>query len=96
MNIQPLGNRVLVQPTEEDEQSPGGIYIPKTVSNKPTKGTVIAVGRGRALDGGGFAEMSVAEGDVVLYGKYSGNEIKVDGKDLVLFAEDDILAIISE
>ena len=90
VKFKPLGNRIVVQPLEEEAQvSAGGIYIPDTAKEKPQKGKVVAVGSGKK-----DYEMTVKVGDTVLYGKYSGTELKLDGSDYLMMREDDILAII--
>ena len=91
--LQPLGNRVLVEPSEAEEKSAGGILLPESAQEKPAEGKVIAVGPGRLLDDGERAEMSIEEGDIVIYKKYGGTDITVDGTDYVLVDEDSILAV---
>jgi len=91
--LQPLGDRVLVEPSETEEKSPGGIILPETAQEQPAEGKVIAVGPGRILDNGERQEISVSEGDVIVYRKFGGTEVAVDGKDYVLVEEDSILAI---
>ena len=91
---QPLGDRVLVQPLEEKEVKKGGIIIPDTAKEKPQEGTVIAVGPGKVNDSGKIVAMNVKKGDKVLYGKYSGTDIKLDGEDHLIMPEEDILAIL--
>jgi chaperonin GroES len=92
MNIRPLDDRIVVEPVEAEEKTAGGIVLPDTAKEKPLQGKVIAVGPGRSLDDGSRAEMSVKKGDVVLYGKYSGTEVTVEGKDLLILKESDLLA----
>ncbi len=94
MAIKPLGDRVLVKPLESTEEKVGSIYIPDTAKEKPQEGTVEAVGPGRTEDGKHIAP-EVKVGDKILYGKYSGTEIKKDGKEYLIVRESDILAIIS-
>ena len=89
LNIQPLSDRVLVEPQEAETKTASGIYIPDSAKEKPQQGKVVAVGKGKKDH-----EMTVKVGDVVLYGKYSGSELKFDGKDYLIMREDDILAII--
>ena len=89
MNIKPLSDRVLVEPAAAEEKTAGGIYIPDTAKEKPQRGTVIAVGPGKVDE-----PTSVKKGDQVLYGKYSGTELQVEGKDLLIMRESDILAIV--
>jgi chaperonin GroES len=94
MKIRPLHDRVIVQRMEEEKTSPGGIVIPDSAAEKPAKGKVLAVGQGKILDNGERQAMAVKEGDQVLFGKYSGTEVKVDGEDLLVMREDDIMGII--
>ena len=94
MKIQPLGDRVLVQPIKEDEVSKGGIIIPDTAKEKPQEGKVVAVGTGKLDDDGKKIPFNVKKGDKVLMPKYGGTEVKVDGKEYQIMREDDILAII--
>lgn len=89
MNIKPLSDRVLVEPAAAEQVTAGGIYIPDTAKEKPQKGTVVAVGPGKKDE-----PTTVKEGDTVLYGKYSGTELQVDGKDYLMMRESDILAIV--
>lgn len=96
ISIKPLGNRLVVQPIEEEEITAGGIVLPETAKEKPQKGTVLAVGPGERNDSGDHMPLEVAEGDLVLFAKYSGTEIKYDGKKLLIMRESDILAIINE
>ncbi len=93
--IQPLADRVVVKALEEAEQMRGGLYIPDTAKEKPQEGEVVAVGPGKLNDEGGRIPMEVASGDRVLYGKYSGTEVKVDGDDYLILRESDILAIVN-
>jgi len=94
MKLRPLHDRVIVKRLEEEEKSRGGIIIPDTAKEKPQKGKILAVGQGRILDNGTKTEMSVKVGDKVLFGKYSGTEIKIEGEEHLILKEDDILAII--
>lgn len=94
MKLKPLGNRVVIEPIEEDELTAGGIVLPETAKEKPQKGTITAVGPGDRDDNGKRIDMDVAKGNKVLFAKYSGTEIKVDGKKLLILRESDILAII--
>jgi chaperonin GroES len=94
MAIKPLGDRVLVRPDAAEEKTSFGIIIPDTAKEKPQRGTVVAVGTGKH-ENGVKIDMSVKEGDKVLYGKYAGTEITVDGEDLMIMRESDILGIIS-
>jgi chaperonin GroES len=92
MAIRPLDDRVVVEPLEAEEKTQGGIVLPDSAKEKPTKGKVISVGEGKLLDSGKRAELLVKKGDRVLYGKYAGTEITVDGKDYLILKENDILA----
>lgn len=94
MKLKPLGNRVVIEPMEEEEITSGGIVLPETAKEKPQKGTVKAVGPGERDDNGKRIEMDVKEGDTVLFAKYAGTEIKVEGKKLLILRESDLLAII--
>jgi chaperonin GroES len=94
MKIRPLHDRILVKRLEEERTSPGGIVIPDTAAEKPIKGKVIAVGNGKILESGEIRKLDVKVGDKVLFGKYSGTEVKVDGEELLVMREDDITAII--
>jgi len=94
INLKPLGNRVVVEPTEQEEMTAGGIVLPETAKEKPQKGTVLSVGPGDRDDEGKRIPMDVSVGDTVLFAKYSGTEIKMDGKKLLILRETDILAIL--
>ena len=94
MKIKPLADRVLVKPLEEEDKTPGGIILPDTAKEKPMRGKIMAVGDGRVDERGERIRMEVKEGDIVLYGKYSGTEIKVDGEEYLIMRESDILAIV--
>ncbi len=94
MNIRPLHDRVVVKREPEERKSPGGIVIPDTASEKPTFGKVIAVGQGKVLDNGQTRAPDIKVGDRVLFGKYTGTEVKVDNEDLVVMREDDIMAVL--
>ncbi|MBH44608.1 MAG: co-chaperone GroES [Gammaproteobacteria bacterium] len=96
MNIRPLHDRVIVQRMEEEKTSPGGIVIPDTATEKPVKGKVMAVGKGKLLDNGDIRPLDVKEGDIILFGKYSGTEVTIDGEEMLVMREDDITAIINE
>ena len=95
ISLKPLGNRVIVEPSEAEEVTAGGIVLPDTAKEKPQKGTILAAGPGERDDDGDHIPMDVKVGDVVLYAKYSGTEIKVDGKKLLILRESDILAIVA-
>jgi len=92
MEIRPLDDRIVVEPLEAEERTAGGIVLPDTAKEKPMKGKVVAAGPGKLLDDGKRAPMSVGKGDVVVYGKYSGTEVKVEGKDYLIIKESDLLA----
>jgi chaperonin GroES len=94
MNIKPLFDRVVIKRMEEEKMSAGGIVIPDSATEKPIKGEVLAVGPGKALDSGSFRAPSVKVGDKVLFGKYSGTEVKLDGQEILVVKEDDIFAVL--
>ena len=94
MNIRPLHDRVIIKRKEEERTSPGGIVIPDTATEKPIRGEVVAVGKGKSTDSGDVRPLDVKVGDNVLFGNYSGTEVKVDGEDLLVMREEDIMAII--
>ena len=94
MNIKPLFDRVVIKRMEEEKMSAGGIVIPDSATEKPIKGEVIAVGEGKTLDNGSLRAPKVKVGDKVLFGKYSGTEVKLDGTDLLVVKEDDIFAVL--
>jgi len=94
ITLKPLGNRVVVEPVEQEEVTAGGIVLPETAKEKPQKGTVLAIGPGDRDEDGKRIPLDVKEGDTVLYAKYSGTEIKVDGKKLLILRESDLLAIV--
>jgi chaperonin GroES len=96
IKLKPLGNRVVVEPIEQEEVTSGGIVLPETAKEKPQKGTVLSVGPGDRDDDGKFIPMEVKAGDKVLFAKYSGTEIKVEGKKLLILRESDLLAIVEE
>ncbi|MBQ9058279.1 MAG: co-chaperone GroES [Atopobiaceae bacterium] len=96
MKLQPLGDRVLVKPAPKEEMTASGLYISSGAQEKPQRGTVIAVGAGKLNDEGERMAMDVKVGDEVFYGKFGGNEVKVDGEDLLLLRADDIYAIIED
>ena len=96
LNLKPLGNRLVVEPLEAEEVTAGGIVLPETAKEKPQKGVVLSIGPGERDDKGKRIEMDVQAGDTVLYAKYGGTEIKVDGKKLLILKETDILAIIEK
>jgi chaperonin GroES len=92
LNLRPLDDRVVVEPQEAEERTAGGIVLPDTAKERPQRGTVISVGPGKLLDNGSRGTLSVAIGDLVIYGKYSGTDIEVAGKDVKILREGDILA----
>jgi chaperonin GroES len=94
MNLRPLHDRVIVKRMEEERTSPGGIVIPDSAAEKPIRGEIIAVGNGKILENGEIRALDVKAGDKVLFGKYSGTEVKVDGNDVLVMREDDIMAVI--
>jgi chaperonin GroES len=94
MKVKPLHDRVIVKRTEGEEKTKGGIIIPDTAKEKPIEGKVVAVGNGKILENGKTLPMQVKPGDKVLFGKYAGNEIKIDGEEHVIMREDDIIAIL--
>ncbi|NLY41402.1 MAG: co-chaperone GroES [Desulfovibrionales bacterium] len=94
MNLKPLHDRILVKRLEEEQVTKGGIIIPDSAKEKPIKGEVVAAGPGKVADDGKKIAMSVAPGDKVIFNKYAGTEIKIDGEELLIMREDDILAVI--
>ena len=93
-SLKPLGSRVVIEPVEQDEVTAGGIVLPETAKEKPQKGKILSVGPGDRDEGGKRISMDVKVGDTVLYAKYAGTEIKVEGKKLLILKESDILAIV--
>jgi chaperonin GroES len=94
MNIRPLHDRVIVKRIEEGKTSPGGIVIPDSATEKPIQGEIMAVGNGKILDNGEVRALEVKKGDKILFGKYSGTEVKIDGEELLVLREDDIMGVI--
>jgi chaperonin GroES len=94
MSLKPLGNRVVVEPTEQEDITAGGIVLPETAKEKPQKGKILSVGPGDRDEDGKRIPMDVSVGDSVLYAKYAGTEIKIDGKKLLILRETDLLAIV--
>jgi chaperonin GroES len=92
-SIKPLGDRVVVQPLEADEKTDSGLYIPDSAQEKPQKGTIVAIGPGR-VENGTKVDMTVSEGDEVLYGKYAGTEVTLDGGEFLIMRESDIFGVI--
>ncbi len=93
MKVRPLHDRVIVKRMEEQDRTAGGIIIPDTAKEKPQQGRVVAVGNGRVLESGDVAPLTVKEGDRVLFSRYAGGEVKIDGEEVMIMREDDILAI---
>jgi chaperonin GroES len=96
MNIQPLGDRILIKPLEAEEKTKGGILLPDTAKEKPQEGKVVAVGKGTVLESGKVEPLEVKVGDIVLYGKYSGTEITKDGEEYLFVKAEDVLAILKK
>ncbi|MBK8814052.1 MAG: co-chaperone GroES [Methylococcaceae bacterium] len=94
MNIRPLHDRVVVKRSEEETTTPGGIVLPGSAAEKPSEGLVLAVGNGKQLDNGSVRALEVKVGDKVLFGQYSGNKVKVDGEELIVMREEDIMGIL--
>jgi chaperonin GroES len=94
--IRPLADRVIIKPAEVEEKTKGGIILPDTAKEKPIEGTIVAVGPGKVTDDGKKAELSVKVGDIVLYGKYSGTEVTVDGEEYLMMRESDIFGIVNK
>ena len=94
IKVRPLHDRIIVQRLEEDEQQVGGIIIPDTAKEKPQQGKVVAVGKGKVKEDGGLLPMDVKNGDTILFGKYSGQEIKLDGDDYLIMREDEVLGVV--
>ena len=94
MSIRPLHDRVIVRRLEEERKTAGGIVIPDTATEKPIQGEVVAVGKGKALDNGQVRPLDVKKGDKVLFGKFAGSEVKVDGKELLVLREEDIMGVL--
>ncbi len=95
MKIRPLHDRVIIKRVEEETTTAGGIVLPGSAAEKPSQGEVLAVGNGKLLDNGEVRALDVKVGDKVLFGKYSGTEVKVDGEDVIVMREDDIMAVLS-
>ena len=95
VTIRPLGDRVVVRPSANEEVSALGVILPDTAKEKPQKGTILAVGTGRVLDSGQRQSLEVATGDTVLFARYAGTEVKIDGEDLVVMKESDIMGIVA-
>ncbi len=95
MNVKPLGDRILVKPMQAEEKTKGGILLPDTAKEKPQQGEVVAVGQGKTLETGEVKALEVKAKDKVLYGKYSGTEVTVEGEEYLIIREDDVLAIVA-
>lgn len=96
MNLKPLGDRVVIEHVEQDDKSSGGVFLPDTAKEKPQEGVVRAVGTGRVTDEGKTLPMSVKAGDRVIYSKYSGSEVKIDGTEYLIVSEKDVLAVVDK
>jgi len=96
MKLRPLGDRIVVEPLEAEEKTKGGIILPDTAKEKPQEGKVVAVGKGKTDESGKLIPMEVKVGDKVLYGKYAGTEITIEGKEYMILKEEDVLAIVEE
>jgi len=94
MKIRPLHDRVIVKRVEEETTTPGGIVLPGSAAEKPSQGVVLAVGNGKPLDNGSVRALEVKVGDKVLFGKYAGNEVKVDGEEIIVMREEDIMGVL--
>ena len=94
VNLKPLADRVVVEPAPAEEKSSGGIILPDTAQEKPQQGTVVALGPGKVNDSGSLIEMTVKKNDNILYGKYSGSEVNIEGTDYIIMRENDILAVL--
>ena len=94
MNLRPLQDRLIVKRVEEETKTAGGLFIPETAKEKPQRGEIVAVGNGKKTEDGKVLPLDVKVGDVVLFGKYAGTEIKVDNEDFLMMREDDILAVV--
>ncbi len=96
MKIRPLADRVVIKPLEEEEKTAGGIILPDTAKEKPMRGRIVAVGKGKTDDSGKHVALEVKVEDTVLYGKYSGTDIKIDGEEYLIMRESDILAVVEK
>jgi len=94
MNIRPLYDRIVVKRIEEQETKVGGLFIPDSAKEKPQEGEVVAIGKGKRLEDGKVVALDVQKGDRILFGKYSGNEIRIDGEDLLIMREDEVLGVL--
>ncbi len=96
MNLRPLGDRLVVEHVEQSEKTSGGVFLPDTAKEKPQEGVVLAIGTGRTLDNGTKLAMDVHVGDKIIYSKYSGSEVKVEGKEFLIISEKDVLAVFTD
>ena len=96
MKIRPLHDRVIVKREDEERKSPGGIVIPDTAAEKPIRGRIVAVGKGKILENGSVRPLDLKVGDKILFGKYGGTEVKVDGDELLVMREEDVMAVIEK
>jgi chaperonin GroES len=96
MKIRPLHDRVIVKREDEERKSPGGIVIPDTAAEKPIRGKIVAVGKGKILEDGKIRPLDLKVGDKILFGKYGGTEVKVDGEELLVMREEDVMAVIEK
>jgi len=96
VNLKPLGDRVVVEHVEQADRSAGGVFLPDTAKEKPQEGKVLAIGSGRTLDNGTKVPMEVKVGDRILYSKYSGSEVKIEGTEYLIISEKDVLAILTD
>ncbi|MDD2732362.1 MAG: co-chaperone GroES [Desulfuromonadaceae bacterium] len=94
MNLRPLQDRIIVKRVEEETKTAGGLFIPETAKEKPQRGQIVAAGNGKKTEDGKVLPLDVKIGDIVLFGKYAGTEVKVDGEDYLMMREDDILAVV--
>lgn len=95
MNLKPLGDRLVVKPLEQEEEKKGGIIIPDTAKEKPEKGEVLAIGPGKLLENGQRAALEVKKGDKIIFQKYGGHELKIDGQELMILREEDVMAVVA-
>ncbi len=96
MNLRPLGDRLVVEHVEQSDKTSGGVFLPDTAKEKPQEGKVLAVGSGRTLDSGTKLPLDVKVGDKIIYSKYSGSEVKIDGKEYLIISEKDVLAVFTD
>ncbi|MFY9780483.1 MAG: co-chaperone GroES [Candidatus Baltobacteraceae bacterium] len=96
MNLRPLGDRLVVEHVEQSDKTSGGVFLPDTAKEKPQEGKVLAVGSGRTLDSGTKLPLDVKVGDRIIYSKYSGSEVKIDGKEYLIISEKDVLAVFTD